>query len=130
MTETTNDFLWASCGNGWKEIIRNTDKKLKYIDPDYTIAQIKEKFGGLRYYFDTSFESYDDVRREIMDDVVRAAEYEASYTCELCGASKPSDKVEVRLHKYFYFGYCETCADKYIAEAEARYAKYEMLGEL
>lgn len=130
MTEKTNDFLFASCGDGWKEIIRNTDNKLKYIDPDYTIAQIKEKFGGLRYYFNTSFESHDDVRREIMDDVVRAAEYEASYTCELCGASKPSDKVEVRVHKYFYFGYCETCADKYIEEAEARYAKYEMLGEL
>lgn len=123
-------YLLASCGDGWKEIIRNTDKKLKYIDPDYKIAQIKEKFGGLRYYFDTSFESYDDVRREIMDDVVRAAEYEASCTCELCGASKASDKVEVRVHKYFYFGYCETCADKYIAEADKRYEKYDMLGEL
>jgi hypothetical protein len=123
-------YLFASCGNGWKEIIRNTDEKLKYIDPEYKIAQIKEKFGGLRYYFDVSFESYDDVRREIMDDVVRAAEHEASRTCELCGASKASDKVEIRVHKYFYFGYCQSCADKYIAEAEARYAKYDMLGEL
>lgn len=123
-------YLFASCGNGWKEIIRNTDEKLKYIDPEYKIAQIKEKFGGLRYYFDVSFESYDDVRREIMDDVVRAAEHEASRTCELCGASKASDKVEIRAHKYFYFGYCQSCADKYIAEAEARYAKYDMLGEL
>jgi hypothetical protein len=130
MTETADDFLFASCGDGWKEIIRNTDKKLRYIDPDYKIAQIKEKFAGLRYYFDTSFESYDDVRREIMDDVVRAAEYEASRTCELCGASKASDKVEVRVHKYFYFGYCETCADNYIAEADKRYEKYDMLGEL
>lgn len=130
MSETTNDFLFASCGDGWKSIIRNTDKKLKYIDPDYKIAQIKEKFGGLRYYYDHSFESYDDVRREIMDDIVRAAEYEASRTCELCGTSKFIDKVEVRVHKYWYFGYCQSCADKYIAEAEARYAKYDMLGEL
>lgn len=118
------------CGAGWKDIINHTHEKLKYIDPDYKIAQIKEKFGGLRYYFDTSFESYDDIRRQIMDDVVRAAEYEASRTCELCGTSKPSDKVEIRIHKYWYFGYCQACADKYIAESEERYAKYDMLGEL
>ncbi len=123
-------YLFASCGDGWKKIIRNTDEKLKYIDPEYTIAQIKEKFGGLRYYYDNSFESYDDIRREIMDDIVRAAEHEASRTCELCGANKPSDKVEIRVHKYWCFGYCQPCADKYIAESEARYAKYNMLGEL
>ena len=126
---TTDDYLFASCGDGWKEIIRNTDKKLKYIDPDYEIAQIKEKFGGLRYYFDSSLD-YGSIAHEIMDDIVRAAEYEASRTCELCGTSKPSDKVEIRVHKYWYFGYCQSCADKYIAEAEARYAKYDMLGEL
>lgn len=127
---TTDDYLFASCGDGWKSIIRNTDKKIKYIDPNYEIAQIKEKFGGLRYYFDTSFESYDDVRREIMDDIVRAAEHEASRTCELCGASKASDQVEIRVHKHWYFGYCKPCADKHIAEREERYRQYEMLGEL
>ena len=130
MSENADKYAFASCGDGWKDIIRNTDKKLRYIDPDYKIAQIKEKFGGLRYYYDHSFESYGDVRREIMDDIVRAAEYEASRVCELCGASKASDKVEIRVHKYFYFGYCQSCADKYIAEAEARYAKYDILGEL
>ena len=118
------------CHEGWKSIIDDTHNKLKYIDPDYKVAQIKEKFGGLRYYYDHSFESYDDIRREIMDDIVRAAEDEASRTCELCGANKSSDKVEIRVHKYWYFGYCQSCADKYIAEAEARYAKYDMLGEL
>ena len=125
-----NEYLFDSCGDGWKEIIRNTDEKLKYIDPDYTIAQIKEKFGGLRYYYDQSFDSYDDIRREIMDDIVRAAEYEASRTCELCGANKSSDKVEIRLHKYWYFGYCQSCADKHIAERELRYKNYKISEEL
>jgi hypothetical protein len=118
------------CGEGWKTIIIDTHSKLKYIDPNYKIAQIKEKFGGLRYYYDHSFESYDDIRREIMDDIVRAAEDEASRTCELCGANKSSDKVEIRVHKYWYFGYCQACADKHIAEREKRYERYEMLGEL
>lgn len=117
------------CNDGWKDIIDHTHDKLKYIDPDYTIAQIKEKFGGLRYYFDSSLD-YGSIAHEIMDDIVRAAEYESSRTCELCGTSKASDKVGVRSHKFFYFGYCQSCADKYIAEAEARYARYDMLGEL
>lgn len=120
----------AHCNDGWKEIIENTDKKLKYIDPEYKIAQIKEKFGGLRYYYDHSFESYDDIRCKIMDDIVLSAEHEASRTCELCGTTKPSDKVEIRVHKYFYFGYCETCANNYIQESDKRYKKYKLLGEL
>ena len=117
------------CGAGWKDIIDRTHEKLKYIDPEYKIAQIKEKFGGLRYYYNQSVE-YGSLASKIMEDIVRSAEYEASYTCELCGANKPSDKVEIRVHKYWYFGYCQSCADKHIAERESRYAKYELLGEL
>ena len=117
------------CGAGWKDIIDRTHDKLKYIDPDYTIAQIKEKFGGLRYYYNQSVE-YGSLASVIMEDIVRAAEYEASYTCELCGANKSSDKVEIRVHKYWYFGYCQSCADKHIADRESRYAKYELSGEL
>lgn len=118
------------CKDGWKDIIERTHEKLLYVDPDYTIAQIKEKFGGLRYYYDHSFESYDDIRREIMDDIVRSAEDEASRTCELCGANESRDKVEIRVHKYWYFGYCQSCADKYITEREEAYAKYQLLVEL
>jgi hypothetical protein len=103
------------CGAGWKNIIDLTHEKLKYIDPEYKIAQIKEKFGGLRYYYDQTVE-YGSTASQIMEDIVRAAEHEASRTCELCGTSKPSDKVEVRVHRYWYFGYCQSCADKRIAE--------------
>jgi hypothetical protein len=117
------------CGDGWKDIIERTHEKLVYIDPNYTIFQIKEKFGGLRYYYSTLFE-HDGIEQNIMDDIVRAAEYEASRTCELCGANNPSDKVGVRSHNYWYFGYCQSCADKHVAERESRYTKYELSGEL
>jgi hypothetical protein len=108
------------CGVGWKDIIERTHEKLKYIDPNYNIVQIKEKFGNLRYYYNPSFESYDDIRREIMNDIVLSAEHSASQTCELCGASGWGTNVEIRVHKYWYFGYCQSCADKYIAERESR----------
>lgn len=107
------------CKDGWKEIIERTHEKLVYIDPNYTILQIKEKFGGLCYYFSTLLEN-ESVKRDIMDDIVSAAELEASRTCELCGANNLSDKVEVRSHNHWYFGYCQSCADKYISEREKR----------
>ena len=112
------------CNEGWKDIIERTHEKLSYIDPNYTILQIKEKFGGLRYYFSTLLE-YDGIEKNIMDDIVTAAEIEASRTCELCGANCNSDEVEVRVHNYWYFGYCKSCADKRTGGKE-----YSMLVEL
>jgi hypothetical protein len=103
------------CGDGWKDIIHRTHDKLKYIDPEYKISQIKEKFGGLRYYYNMSFDSYDDVRRQIMDDIVAAAELESFRTCELCGVSGLSKEVETRNLNRWYYTYCKECSDKKIA---------------
>ncbi len=38
----------------WYPFIINCHKELHAIDANYTIFQIKEKFGGLRYYFTPS----------------------------------------------------------------------------
>ena len=108
------------CGAGWKDIIDRTHEKLKYIDPDYTIAQIKEKFGGLRYYFDASVE-YGSVAYDIMNDIVKAAEHEASYTCELCGVQGISKGVETRVDHYWYYTYCKECSDNHIAKRNERF---------
>ena len=34
----------------WADLVRDLDDKLSHTDPDYKIDQIKEKFGGLRFY--------------------------------------------------------------------------------
>jgi len=39
-------------GKGWMPIIEQLDKDITALDPDYSITQIKEKFGTLRYYAD------------------------------------------------------------------------------
>ena len=39
---------------GWEQLIVDLDARLAAIDPDYAVAQIKEKFGALRYYIDPS----------------------------------------------------------------------------
>ncbi len=66
---------------GWYQIVIDCDRELTQIDPHYQIFQIKEKFGGLRYYFhpsqsDTSAKMY---------SVVRKYELIAAETCEATG---------------------------------------------
>jgi hypothetical protein len=111
------------CGTGWKGIVDHTHEKLKYIDPDYKITQIKEKFGGLRYYFDTSL-YYGSIAHEIMDDIVKSAEYEASNTCEICGTSKYGAEVETRVERGWYYTYCKECSDKAIESRKIRFGDF------
>ena len=41
---------YISCNEGWYNILDELDNKLAYLDPDYQINQVKEKFGTLRFY--------------------------------------------------------------------------------
>lgn len=118
--------IYAACGDGWMRIILDTHKKLLYLDPDYRIDQIKEKFGGLRYYYTPSVKA-SRIVGQIMDDVVSAAENNCYRTCEMCGGSgydvenKRSYNVETRVLNGWYYTYCELCSDKRVAERKARY---------
>lgn len=38
----------------WKILARAIDEYIKSYDPDYTVDQVKNKFGGMRYYFSFS----------------------------------------------------------------------------
>jgi len=81
---------YIECREGWNDIILHTHKMLSFINPDYKIAQIKEKFGTLRYYYDYNFPDdldYEDqrIRMDIMDAVVSYQERHSEHTCEYCG---------------------------------------------
>jgi hypothetical protein len=69
------------CDEGWHLIIVATDEAMARIDPGYRVHQIKEKFGGLRYYFRASDESL--LNR--LNEIVRGAEFLCSLTCEVTG---------------------------------------------
>lgn len=79
----------TNVGVGWQPIITKVDTALKMIDPDYTVDQIKEKFGTLRYYITPSEALRDredfDVLMWMMHAVASAAEHESSFICEDCG---------------------------------------------
>lgn len=42
------------CEEGWNQLIIELHTRIMDIDPEYRIYQIKEKFGGLRFYFSPS----------------------------------------------------------------------------
>ena len=79
---------YISCNKGWYLILGDLDTKLAYLYPDYRIAQIKEKFGTLRFYCDFSSENIGSVKHQIAEDLVTQAEEISSITCEVCGAAK------------------------------------------
>lgn len=46
---------YISVRAGWYPLIIALDEELAAIEPDYGLCQVKEKFGGLRYYLNDSF---------------------------------------------------------------------------
>ena len=62
------------CGNGWEPLIRRLSARL---GPDVVATQVKEKWGGLRFYVDGAT----DADHAAID----AAERESYVTCEECG---------------------------------------------
>jgi hypothetical protein len=74
------------CGNGWYKILLKLVKRIKEIDVKQSIqvVQIKEKFRGLRFYY--NLKDYDLVYMDKIDECIRDAEEEAWNTCEICGS--------------------------------------------
>lgn len=62
-------------------LLKNNPHNISIPDsvPQVVVAQIKEKFGGLRFYYDGG--------DEYIDGMVRMAESWAGNTCEECGVS-------------------------------------------
>lgn len=89
---------------GWKQLVYDTHYKLLNIDSEYKIFQIKEKFGSLRYYFDTKYYSSDVKKYKKMIKITNEAEELSKTICQIC--SKPA---MIRLKNYWYATLCDTC---------------------
>lgn len=100
---------WISCDKGWYPLLVETHNRLKFIDPNYEIHQIKEKFGTLRFYYGSEF-TFDTVERNIMDDIVHQAEYRSERICETCGEKSYLSKIKNRQVRYWYKTECIECA--------------------
>jgi len=71
----TSCMPWGfECRSGWEPLIRRLSEKLE----GHTVAvQVKEKFGGLRFYVTTATDE--------IYNIIDAAEAESFTICEKCG---------------------------------------------
>jgi hypothetical protein len=73
---------WSDIPDGWVDLVVELDKKLNEIQPDYSLDQVKEKWGGLRYYLTSE--------NDAMSKLVEEYEKKSLETCEVCGkAGRP-----------------------------------------
>lgn len=75
MSNIQHHIDWSVKNNLWD--LENGKEDVRQIIPQVVVAQIKEKFGGLRFYYDGG----DDE----ISGMVRMAEVWASHTCDQCG---------------------------------------------
>jgi hypothetical protein len=71
-------------GKGWWPLVEELHKRLTRLDRNYTVQQVKEKFGTLRYYYEPTDDDTDFAYA--MREVVRFAEQMSARICETCGA--------------------------------------------
>jgi len=76
---------WIGVGRGWYRLVTELNQALSRLDPGYVVNQVKEKFGGLRYYYEPSG-GLSERTAAAMQSLVMATEAKASQTCEQCGA--------------------------------------------
>lgn len=95
-----------SCGNGWYKILDELCSQLDLLRRTAKIHivadQVKEKFGGLRFYFHISAPKKSQLWYDTVYDVVSKAENESRYVCEICG--KPG---ELKSDSGWYSTLCE-----------------------
>lgn len=73
---------------GWDDLLLEANSELEKIDPDYIIAQVKQKFGELRFYTfhsDEFSESESDMDRQAFQEIITEVEEKSTRTCEHCG---------------------------------------------
>jgi hypothetical protein len=79
-------------GKGWSTIIEGLLERIENLLPEkheFKVAQVKEKFGGLRFCYEGR--GIPKETREKIDKLVAFAENLSFMTCEICGKSGARD---------------------------------------
>jgi len=82
-------MCWGFPGDGWFKLIDTLSKRITKLDREGEIqaTQVKEKFGGLRFYFRASGENHKKLlkKHEAIGKLVQIAEEKSFSLCEECG---------------------------------------------
>jgi len=98
------------CGPGWQKLLEELFEELEEIRvrdklEEFTVVQLKEKFGGLRVY--TSYNT------DAIDEAIDKAEEKAWNTCMTCG--KPG---KYSIVYGWRVTYCPKCLKEYTKEQD------------
>ena len=83
-------------GNGWFDLIKRLSEDITKISPETEAVQVKEKFGGLRFYVTNAT---DEVYK-----LIEEAENESFKICEKCGSRE-----NVTTEGCWVFTLCDKC---------------------
>jgi hypothetical protein len=70
--------------SGWNDLVLQVHNDIMAIDPDYVPVQVKEKFGGLRYYIHYSPQWTKEQYNAVVE-IIAFAEQKSFTICEVCG---------------------------------------------
>jgi len=105
----------VGCPKGWEQLVLDAHAKLVETDPEYKIMQIKEKFGGLRFY--VAHKDY-----EAAEEAIRPAEIASYETCDTCGTKENVSTATLGEGFYWVLTLCDSCRATSLANAQARKA--------
>lgn len=105
--------VWAGCdiGEGWVPLVWDLIDELNALECTYSVAQVKEKFGGLRFYHDP-IEHADDCWGEQsysecpLVQAIQKAEGLSENICEGCGERATQQK-DVKMGRWRSI--CDNC---------------------
>jgi hypothetical protein len=100
---TWYELSGRECGQGWNDIIQPLYGELLRLGG--TVRQIKEKFGGLRFYYRLP-SRISSAKKHSFAQKVRQAEETSLSICERCG--KPG---ELANDQGYLFTACKSCRD-------------------
>jgi len=114
-TQQTRMVDGVGCGDGWYDLLDKlcADITAQPNSEDVAIFQIKEKFGGLRFYVGAASSA--------VHDLISAAEAQAYKVCEVCGSADDVKACGPRWLKSL----CPACRKVRIAEVEAHHQRQQ-----
>ena len=98
----------ANVGTGWHPIIDSLHDNLGTLLGDYDVLQIKEQYGGLRYYLLLDFRVESKSRVQALH-AIGDAERQSLLTCEACGEDGDTQ---------YHGGWYKTLCQKHHEEVE------------
>jgi hypothetical protein len=90
--------------DGWFNLIYDLSEEITKLDPECQAAQVKEKFGGLRFYI--------GARPKEIWNLIAKYENESWKICESCGSS---ENVK-RTSGGWVHSFCNNCTEEYYKE--------------